>query len=77
MARPALPRATHAANWAGERVGARATRVFEVIWPRARVDAFVFSRYLMVTGAAPDLIRRLGDADEPGAEHGIDGRCSA
>src|SRR5207248_3090671 len=34
LARPALPRAAHAADWAAERVGARASAVFELIWPR-------------------------------------------
>jgi hypothetical protein len=56
LARAALPRATHAADWAGERVGVRAARVFELRWPRVTVDAFVFSRYLVVTDAAAELL---------------------
>jgi hypothetical protein len=60
LARPALPRATHAANWAGERVGVPASAVFELRWPRVTVDAFVFSRYLVLTDAAADL---LGDEE--------------
>jgi hypothetical protein len=56
LAKAALPRATHAADWAGERVGVRASRVFEMRWPRVTVDAFVFSRYLVVTDAAAELL---------------------
>ena len=42
LGRAALPRAEHASNWAGERVGVRAAAVVELIWPRVRVDGFVF-----------------------------------
>jgi hypothetical protein len=56
LARPALPRATHAAEWAGERVGVRASKSFEILWPNVRVDAFVFSRYLVFTDSAASLL---------------------
>ena len=56
LARPALPRVTYAADWAGERVGVRAAAVYELTWPRVRVDAFSFSRYLVVTDAAASLL---------------------
>jgi hypothetical protein len=56
LARSALPRAAHAANWAGERVGVRAASVFELRWPRVTIDAFVFSRYLVLTDAAAELL---------------------
>lgn len=56
LARLALPRAAHAANWAGERVGVRAAATFELLWPIVRVDAFIFSRYLVVTDAAATLL---------------------
>lgn len=46
----------NAADWAGERVGTRASAVFELRWPRVTVDAFIFSRYLVVTDAAADLL---------------------
>jgi hypothetical protein len=52
LARPALPRAALAADWAGERVGIRAAKVYELLWPQVRVDAFIFSRYLVVTDSA-------------------------
>jgi hypothetical protein len=56
LARPALPRATHAADWAAERVGERAAAVFEILWPRVAVKTFIFSRYLVVTKAAAELL---------------------
>ena len=56
LARPALPRVTYAADWAGERVGVRPAAVYELTWPRVRVDAFSFSRYLVVTDAAASLL---------------------
>ena len=56
LARPALPRAEPAADWAAERVGVRASAVFELIWPAVRVDSFVFSRYLIFTDAAATLL---------------------
>jgi hypothetical protein len=52
LAYPALPRAQHAADWAAERVGIRPTAVFEITWPIVRVDAYIFSRYLVFTDAA-------------------------
>jgi hypothetical protein len=54
--RPNPPRAAHAADWAGERVGVRAAGVLEMVWPVVRMDAFVFSRYLIVTDAAATLL---------------------
>jgi Zn-dependent protease with chaperone function len=56
LARPALPRAVNAANWAGERVGVRVTAVYELLWPRVMVDSFSFSGYLVVTEAAAELL---------------------
>jgi len=56
LARPALPRAANAADWAGERVGVRPRAVFELRWPKVAVDAFVFSRYIIVSDAAAELL---------------------
>jgi hypothetical protein len=56
LARPALPRATNAANWAGERVGVRSAAVYELVWMRVTVDSFVFSRFLIVSSAAAELL---------------------
>jgi hypothetical protein len=56
LARPALPRAQHAADWAGERVGARARVAYELIWPKVTVDSFNFSCFLVFTDSAAELL---------------------
>jgi hypothetical protein len=56
LARPALPRVTNAADWAGERIGVRASHVFEVQWPRVAILQFPFSKYLFVSSAAAELL---------------------
>jgi hypothetical protein len=57
LAQPALPRAAQAVDWAAERVGERPAAVYELRWPRVTIDAFTFSRYLVITDAAAELLR--------------------
>jgi Zn-dependent protease with chaperone function len=56
LARPALPRAALAADWAAERLGTKIDAVYEFVSPAVRVGSVTFARYILVSDSAATLL---------------------